>query len=150
MRREGDTSPAAGHDACWPIRAYRILSALPPLLPVSREALVTAAGPVLKRSLVEDTICAMENDKILEAAPLPHMTQGERRRALLDDRSAKPSRGLRLTAKGARFIEQHRQDVEAGTCPCEWCVDLAQIRAWVVVQEPGAVERSLLDLLATG
>lgn len=147
----GESAAGAGHDARWPLRAYPVARLLASG-PHRREDLARLAETVchVRKSLVEDVLCAMENDKIVEAAPLPHFTVAERRQALagLPAREGRGAGGaLRLTAKGRCFLFSHRQDVEPGTCACCWCADLAAIRAWAA-ETPLEEQRRLLIQVA--
>lgn len=150
-------SAGAGHDARWPLRAYPIARLLASG-PHRREDLARLAETVchVRKSLVEDVLCAMENDKIVEAAPVPHFTVAERRRALAgrlcmtaqERRAVSATSGaLQLTANGRRFLFSHKQDLEAGTCICFWCADLAAIRAWAA-ETPLEEQRSILARVA--
>lgn len=135
----------AGHDARWPIRAFAVARLLA-VGPHRRIDLARLAESVcgLRRTLVEDVLCAMENDGIVTAAPVPHLTVAERRLLILNARSAADRRlglaamtgALRLTPKGRRFVLTHKQEAEAGSCGCCWCVELAEVRAWVAEQPP--------------
>lgn len=146
MSRPSEGTATAGHDARWPIRAYRVAQHIRANGPCSRDNLLAVAIVVgVGRMLAEDTICAMENDGIVEVAPLRHLTLSERRQAR-GGTVVKLSRGLRLSAKGERFVDAHQQHAELGTCSCWWCVDLAEIRAWAAETPPGEQQRILGSL----
>lgn len=144
MSRTGDTSATAGLDARWPIRAFRVARLLQGGA-ISRTELAKLASAFTQKSLVEDLLCAMENDQIVISATSEHLTRGERMSALKNGLAEPEPARLALSAKGRRFLRDHRQALEAGTCPCVWCVELAEIRAWAAT--PGEVERARADLL---
>lgn len=155
MRRTGDATP--GHDARWPLRGFRVAQLLS-TGPHLRDDLARLAETVcnIRRTLVEDVLCAMENDGIVAAAPVPHLGRGERTELLRAARTASDRRvelaqataALRLTAKGHVFLTTHKQDLDAGTCPCIWCADLAAIRAWVAETPIEEQQRLLLRSVA--
>jgi hypothetical protein len=149
MSRVGDTTATAGYDARWPIRAYHVARLLE-RGPRPRSELATAARSFTQKSLVEDILCAMENDRIVVASTPSdhHMTRGERisfLQATPDDEARfVPQIVLTLSDKGRRFLEQHDQGAEAGACSCEWCAELAEIRAWAERQTPEQISAAWL------
>jgi hypothetical protein len=145
----GDTTATAGCDARWPIRAFRIAQLLARGA-MAREALAIEARAFLPRSLIEDTLCAMENDGIVLASPLTHLTRSERIAQLAQDTGGVFVKTILLTLseKGRQFLREHQQAAEAGTCRCCWCTDLAEIRAWAEKQTPEQISAAWIACAA--
>jgi hypothetical protein len=134
--RIGDTTATAGYDARWPIRAYHAAYSLA-RGPALRSHLAALLRCIISRSIVEDTLCAMENDRIVLATAAEHLTRGERIALLAQDGGVfVPQITFTLSDKGIRFIAEHQQNAPLGTCTCVWCAELAEVRAWADRQTP--------------
>jgi hypothetical protein len=146
----GDTTATSGYDARWPIRAYRIAQMLANGAK-AREALAIEARAFLPRSLIEDTLCAMENDGIvLASAPMGHLTRSERIALLAQEVGGVFVKTILLTLseRGRQFLREHQQAAEAEVCRCCWCTDLAEIRAWAEKQTPEQISFAWLAVAA--